>query len=118
MTYVIVEGQEKNPIWTETKPMSYEDMAKLVKELKEGSEEMQKDNVNQPNHYTVGGIEVIDYIRAKLTTPQLKGYYVGNLLKYISRAEHKNGVEDLKKAEVYLKWLIELTEKQGMSMED
>ena len=72
-----------------------------------------QDRVNQPRHYTSGGIEVIDYIRAKLTPDQLKGYYVGNLLKYLSRADHKGGVEDYKKAQVYLRWLIELEEKQG-----
>lgn len=67
-----------------------------------------KDIVNRPDHYTTGGIETIDYLRAKLSREQLKGYYLGNLLKYISRAEHKNGIEDYLKAEVYLKWLIEL----------
>ena len=68
------------------------------------------DPVNAPSHYTAGGIETIDFIRAKMTKEQLKGYYVGNLLKYISRAPYKNGVEDYKKAEVYLKWLIEAEE--------
>lgn len=68
------------------------------------------DNVRAPQHYTFGGIETIDYLRAKLTKEQLKGYYIGNLLKYLSRAGHKNGVEDYKKAEVYLAWLIELEE--------
>lgn len=71
------------------------------------------DLVNTPNHYTIGGIETIDYIRAKLTSEQLKGYYLGNLLKYLSRAQHKDGVQDYRKAEVYLKWLIEL-EGQGI----
>jgi hypothetical protein len=59
----------------------------------------------------VGGIETIDYIRAKLTREQVKGYYLGNLLKYLSRASHKDGLQDYKKAEVYLKWLIELESK-------
>lgn len=80
------------------------------------------DEINQPNHYTVGGIEVIEYIRAKLTNEQLKGYYTGNLLKYLSRADHKGGLEDYKKAQVYLKWLIELEdhrqENQAMLKED
>lgn len=66
------------------------------------------DQVNSPGHYTAGGIETIDFLRAKLTPEQLKGYYVGNLLKYISRAELKNGFEDYRKAQVYLSWLIEL----------
>lgn len=66
------------------------------------------DVVNKPNHYMAGGIETIEYIRAKLNYDQLKGYYLGNLLKYLSRAEFKNGKEDYLKAQVYLKWLIDL----------
>lgn len=68
------------------------------------------DAVHSPNHYTVGGIETIDYIRAKLTVEELRGYYRGNLLKYLSRARHKDGLQDYKKAQVYLQWLIELEE--------
>lgn len=70
------------------------------------------DNVTAPAHYTAGGIETIDYIRAKLTPEQLKGYYVGNLLKYLSRARLKNGVEDYKKAQVYLQWLINAEDQE------
>lgn len=64
------------------------------------------DNVNSPNHYTAGGIETIDYIKAKMTSDQFAGYCTGNILKYISRYPFKNGVEDLEKAKVYLEWLI------------
>ncbi len=67
---------------------------------------MSADNINAPAHYTAGGIETIDYIRAKLTPEQYKGYCLGNLLKYLSRARLKNGVEDYKKAQVYLQWLV------------
>lgn len=56
------------------------------------------DLVNQPPHYTTGGIETIDFIRAK----QLD-YCLGNVVKYITRAPHKgNEVQDLKKARWYL----------------
>lgn len=64
------------------------------------------DTVISPNHYTAGGIETIDYIKAKMTPDQFAGYCTGNILKYISRYPFKNGVEDLKKAKVYLEWLI------------
>jgi hypothetical protein len=37
---------------------------------------------------------------------EYKGYLKGNCLKYLWRYEYKNGVEDLKKAQVYLGWLI------------
>lgn len=68
------------------------------------------DKVNHPNHYTFGSIEVIDYIRDKMTPDEFQGYCMGNILKYVSRHKHKNGVEDLKKAQVYLGWLIESEE--------
>lgn len=65
------------------------------------------DNVNKPSHYADKAIEVIDYIKDTLTPEQYTGYCLGNVIKYISRYRKKNGVEDLRKAEVYLKWLIE-----------
>lgn len=68
------------------------------------------DNVNRPGHYTFGAIEVIDYIRDKMTSEMFQGFCMGNVLKYVSRHKHKNGVEDLKKANVYLGWLIESEE--------
>lgn len=61
------------------------------------------DNVNNPAHYTHGGIETIDFIEAK----QL-GYNLGNVVKYISRAGKKGSrLEDLKKAQWYLAREIE-----------
>lgn len=61
-----------------------------------------KDNVNKPNHYTQGGIEPIDYILANDMN-----FLEGNVIKYVTRYKHKNGLEDLRKAEFYLKKLIE-----------
>ena len=56
------------------------------------------DNVNHPAHYKVGGIEVIDFIESKNFS-----YNLGNVIKYVSRADHKgNKLEDLKKAQWYL----------------
>lgn len=69
-----------------------------------------EDKVNHPSHYTFGSIEVIDYIRDKMTPDEFQGYCMGNILKYVSRHKHKAGVEDLKKAQVYLGWLIESEE--------
>lgn len=75
-------------------------------------EEERKDMVNHPSHYG-GGIEVIDYIRDKLTPEGFTEYCCGNVLKYISRWRKKDGVQDLKKAQVYLEWMIESAEKEG-----
>lgn len=64
------------------------------------------DAVNAPSHYTHGGIETIDYLKAKLSKDQFEGFLLGNVLKYASRFQHKNGIEDLKKARWYLNKLI------------
>ena len=64
----------------------------------EGEVNIVVDNVNHPPHYKTGGIEVIDYIDAKNLS-----YHLGNVVKYISRADHKgNKLEDLEKARWYL----------------
>lgn len=47
------------------------------------------DVVNQPPHYTTGGIETIDFIEAKLSRDEYIGYLKGNVLKYASRLGHK-----------------------------
>ena len=64
-----------------------------------------RDNIN-PDHYKVGGIETWDYIKAKFSPTQLAGFALGNVMKYISRADHKNKIEDLKKAKWYLDKII------------
>ena len=71
------------------------------------------DNVNHPKHYKMDGldIEVIDVIKSVLGKEKFEGYCRGNVIKYISRADSKNGLEDLKKARVYLNWEIESKEE-------
>jgi len=56
-----------------------------------------EDPVNKPKHYNVG-IEPIEAIESwKL------GYNLGNVIKYVARADHKGKrLEDLKKARWYL----------------
>jgi hypothetical protein len=67
----------------------------------------QHDAVNHPAHYTAGGIETIDFIEAKGL-----GYHLGNVVKYITRADHKGDrLENLKKAQWYLNREIEKSGK-------
>lgn len=70
-----------------------------------------RDNVNSPAHYRTGGIETWDYIKAKLTPEELRGYLKGNILKYVSRAESKNAgdtaIEDYLKSKWYMDRLAE-----------
>ncbi|MGX0251311.1 uncharacterized protein DUF3310 [Staphylococcus hominis] len=68
----------------------------------------EQDVMNKPKHYTYGDIEVIDYIEqvTKNYKPEL-AFAIGNAIKYISRANHKNGKEDLDKARWYLERAFE-----------
>ena len=67
-----------------------------------------KDNVNQPSHYKQQGRETIESIEDFLGVEEFEGYLRGNIIKYLSRYRYKNGLEDLKKAEWYLKKLMEV----------
>ena len=61
--------------------------------------------VDKPRHYTHGKIECIEYIRDQVE--DFESYCMGNVLKYVSRYRHKGApVDDLRKARVYLDWLI------------
>ena len=64
------------------------------------------DLINHPQHYTLGKIEVIDFIEDKGLN-----FNLGNVVKYVARAGHKKSsgksmdakaLEDLKKAQWYL----------------
>ena len=84
--------------------MSFE--VDTMEKLFNNTENKQEDNVNHPSHYTFGKIEVMDYIEDKLSAVECEGYFVGNIIKYVSRFRKKNGIEDLKKAQWYLNRLI------------
>lgn len=66
---------------------SYADKPKRGR--KPAIERVKVDVVNQPPHYTTGGIETIDFIEAKLSRDEYIGYLKGNVLKYASRLGHK-----------------------------
>ena len=74
------------------------DNIKRNQELQIKMFEPKADAVNHPAHYKVGGIETIDFIEAKKL-----GYNLGNVVKYLTRADHKgNRKQDLEKAKWYL----------------
>ena len=70
------------------------------------------DAVNHPSHYTDKQIEVIDYIRDTQTQEEFVGYCLGNVIKYVSRWRKKGGIEDLRKAQVYLGWAVGKAEEK------
>ena len=69
-------------------------------EARQDWDAVRPDMVNSPPHYTAGGIETIDYIKAKLSDEGYRGYLQGNLLKYASRIG-KKGSDDAGKAAWY-----------------
>ena len=70
------------------------------------------DNINNPNHYKLScGVESIEIIKRVLGTQGFVAFCLGNILKYLIRAEKKNGKEDYKKAAKYLEWIIERDNK-------
>lgn len=70
------------------------------------------DIVNHPKHYTQGKIECIDAIEAAVyELSGLDAVCTANVIKYVWRWKHKNGVIDLKKAMWYLDRLIQNADK-------
>lgn len=67
-----------------------------------------KDAIN-PEHYKFGGIETWKYLLAKLGKDGFINFCLGNVIKYTSRQSHKNGLEDLKKAQWYLDKAVEIS---------
>ncbi len=66
------------------------------------------DNVNHPAHYTAGGIECIEAIKASMTPEEFRGYLKGTIMAYLWRYQHKGKpLEDLQKADWYLARLQE-----------
>ena len=67
------------------------------------------DNVNHPDHYqNIAGVEAIDILNDVVKDlPGKQAAMLWNTLKYLLRFQKKNGVEDLKKAQNYLQWLID-----------
>ena len=64
-------------------------------------------DVNDPWYYAQYPIQPIDFI-----VENKLGYLEGNIIKYICRYTCKNGLDDLKKARVYLNRLIKEWEHQ------
>lgn len=69
----------------------------------------ENDSVNHPSHYCQeGSMECIDEMLAIFGTDAVKAFCLCNVWKYRKRAVFKNGEEDLKKSDWYLKKYLEL----------
>ena len=68
---------------------------------------MEYKDVKNQEHYTVQTVQPIEYMEITMTPEQYEGYLLGNVIKYVSRYRGKNGLEDLRKAKVYMAWLVD-----------
>ena len=94
-----VEKPESNKEWPDCEPKQQWDHS-INNTTAQDWDAVRPDMVNSPPHYTKGGIETIDYIKAKLSPEEYRGYLRGNLLKYASRMGAK-GEDDAGKAAWY-----------------
>lgn len=71
------------------------------------------DIINKPNHYQLlikdRVVEVIDIIDSIVQNyPPKQSVRIANIIKYVLRADKKNGLEDFKKAKKYIEMLLEM----------
>ena len=106
----LFESDEK----MEDEPVTEKEMEQLSEMWDEELAKIHEgDPVNHPKHYG-GRFETIDVIRDILEaeTDAEVGYYMGNVIKYVSRYRKKGDpVQDLEKAQVYLGWAIKRLEE-------
>lgn len=69
-----------------------------------------------PTYYKQGKYETIDVILdVTKNLPGDEAYLVGNIIKYVSRYNLKNGIEDIEKARWYAKRLSRLLKEKEES---
>lgn len=69
------------------------------------------DMVNNPPHYTQGGIECIDAMEAAYGTEAVIMFCMCNAFKYQWRFNNKNGREDILKCQWYQNKMVQLQNK-------
>lgn len=70
-------------------------------------------NVEHPSHYKDGAYECKDMMIALFGKEAFKDFCKLNIFKYRYRAESKNGAEDKKKADEYMRMLLEVEHEKG-----
>ena len=68
--------------------------------------------VNHPSHYKGNKFECIDVMLDTFSKEEVEAFCKLNAFKYLYRANKKNGMEDMKKAEWYIKKYNELTKEE------
>lgn len=74
-------------------------------------------NTERPDYYKNNGRDLIAHYEEMFDEQMFKGFMIGNIIKYITRYQDKNGMEDLNKAKEYLHRLSE-HEEEGQLIRD
>ena len=73
------------------------------------------DNVNHPTHYEAStSIECIEAMELIFDWYDVQTFCLCNAFKYIWRHKHKNGLEDLDKAQWYINHAVQLCTDNGV----
>jgi hypothetical protein len=99
-----VSGGEEVNDTKSNEPISYNNFECSASDF---NQEGDKSEPTSPKHYQNGSMQTIEIIKSMLPSEEFSGFLMGNVVKYLSRYKHKNGLEDLAKAKVYLTWLEE-----------
>ena len=76
------------------------------------NQDTESDDVNHPSHYCQdGSMECIDEMVALFGIKAVMNFCLCNVWKYRKRALYKNGEEDMKKSDWYMKKFCELKEE-------
>ena len=106
-----VEGDPKEiPLFN---PEEYQEARE---EMGEDFIEMEKiDEYIEPDYYHNGtdGADTIEMIYRTFPFEHFRGFMKGNVIKYVTRYDRKNGPEDLKKAHTYLDRLRDYEERHA-----
>jgi len=92
-------------------PIENNPLTNALKSYAAEAEKEEEDMVGAPRHYNTGNIECIEAIEESMSSVAFKGYLKGNCMKYLWRYDYKGKqVEDLQKAQWYLRKLTETVE--------
>ena len=113
-------GKKQIEIWEKENAGKPIDTRTNYEKLMDEKAEKNAENIdiNSPPHYQNGTMETIEIMENQMSVERFLGYLEGSIIKYISRYEYKkNPLEDLKKAEWFLRKLIEKRTQHNAAIE-
>lgn len=79
--------------------------------LSKWNKQIRPKDFNEPPHYHKYEIDTIDFLQKGFPPEVFRGFAIGSIVKYLHRAQEKNGLEDYLKAMDYSKRLYEFAKE-------